>query len=190
LIYRVHLRLFIVGMIVSTASLFPSLFFAQAPANPKTVSELPPPSERWALVIGINKYDDPNLNPLYGQNDAKKIAADLKQYAGFDPDQIILLTDDQRADHQPKRERILYWLSALKQYASPQGLLLVFFSGHGMEVKGEDFLMPQDAHLSFDKDYLEQNAIPVESVSKSIRESCAPASAVRTKTPYPIEKLS
>jgi hypothetical protein len=171
--FHTGLRLFRAG-VVSLILLLSSLeLTAQTSTIPQTVTELPPSSERWALVIGISKYDDPSLNPLFGQNDAKKIAADLERYAGFDHGQVLVLTDDQPADRQPRRERILWWLSVLKQNASPQGLLLVFFSGHGLESQGESFLIPKEAHLNFDRTYLEQNAVPIEVVSKSLREAQA-----------------
>jgi len=169
----IHSKPLVVGLIFSILVAFPLAVKAQTPAVPESVSSLPPSSERWALIIGVNNYDDPSLNALYGQNDAKKIASDLERYAGFEHDQIFVLTDDQPKDHQPNRERMLFWLSVLKQNASPQGLLLVFFSGHGLESQGESFLMPKEAHLNFDKTYLEQNAVPVEVVSKSLRNSVA-----------------
>jgi hypothetical protein len=142
-------------------------------AVPGSVSQLPPSSERWALVIGVSRYDDPNLNPLYGQNDAKKIAKDLEQYAGFPPLQIILLTDDQPRDHQPTRERIWFWLSVIKQNASPAGLIMIMFSGHGLQSGGSTFLMPRDAYLNFDETYLTQNAISADVLNDSLRSSLA-----------------
>jgi photosystem II stability/assembly factor-like uncharacterized protein len=167
----VYLRLFIIGAVFSIVVLFSPVLAAQAPAISQTVGKPPPSSERWALVIGVSKYDDPSFNPLYGQDDARKIASDLVQYAGFDPLQVIVLSDDQPKDRQPRRERILFWLSDLKQNASPQGLLLVFFSGHGMESGGESFLMPQEAYYNEDTTYLEQNAVPVKVVSKMLGDS-------------------
>lgn len=169
----IDLRLFVAGAIFIILVVFSRALTAQISTLPETVNELPPSSERWALVIGVSKYDDPALNPLYGQNDAKKIATDLERYAGFDRDQIFLLTDDQPKDHQPTRERILFWLSDLKQHASPQGLLLVFFSGHGMESQGESYLMPKDAYQSWDATYLQQNAVRVKDLSDSLRGSYA-----------------
>ena len=137
------------------------------------ISSLPPDSDRWALVIGISKYEDGALNPLYGANDARRIAEDLNTYAGFRKDQIILLTDDQPADRQPRRERILFWLSSLKQNATQSGLLLIAFSGHGIESGNKTFLMPIDAHLNFDPIYLTRNAIMVDDFTESLRDSPA-----------------
>ena len=115
----------------------------------------------------------PILNPLFGQNDARKIAEDLERYAGFPHDQIILLTDDQPAERQPRRERILFWLSDIKQSGSVRGLILIAFSGHGLQSEGKSFLMPKDAYLNFDSTYLTQNAIPVNAVTESLRQSVA-----------------
>lgn len=144
--------------------------------NAKTapkISQLPPTSDRWALVIGINKYDDLSFNPLYGANDAKKIADDLIAYAGFPSDQVILLNDNQPSDHQPTRERILWWLSSLKENASPSGLMLIAFSGHGIQSQAKSFLMPRDAHVNFDPDYLTENAVNADNITTSLRGSQA-----------------
>lgn len=173
LLRRRYLQQFAVVAIFTIATLFSLVLRAQAPAKSPTVSNLPPHSERWALVIGINKYDDGNLNPLFGQNDAKRIASDLEQYAGFPGDQVFLLTDDQDRDHQPTRERILYWLSILKQDASPNGLILIAFSGHGLRYEDKSFLMPKDAHLNFDSTYLTQTAIAVDVLTDILRKSHA-----------------
>jgi len=41
-------------------------------------------SKRWALVIGVDKYTDPQISPLKGSdNDARLIADALVRYAGF-----------------------------------------------------------------------------------------------------------
>jgi uncharacterized caspase-like protein len=141
---------------------------------PASITQLPPSSDRWALVIGVSIYDDPNLNPLYGSNDAQTIAADLTTDAGFPKDQVFLLTDDQPPDHKPTRERILFWLSSLKQNASPNALILVAFSGHGLESGGKSFLMARDTHLNFDAVYLTQNAVDIETdITHSLRDSMA-----------------
>lgn len=167
-----YLRLFVAGAILSILLLFSPALAAQTSTPPK-VSKLPPSDERWALVIGISKYEDPEFNPLYGQNDAKKIAADLEQYAGFLHDQIILLTDDQPKDQKPERERILWWLASIGNMSSPQGLILIYFSGHGGEIGGESYLFPQKVHQNNNPTYLEQNAIPVHLIWDTLKTAPA-----------------
>src|SRR5215218_1100206 len=57
------------------------------------VKELPGRSKRWALVIGIDQYEDSQIGTLRGAaNDAGNMAEALIRHGGFPPDQVILLT--------------------------------------------------------------------------------------------------
>src|SRR5258708_31395257 len=90
------------------------------------VKELPSKGKRWALVIGVDKYSDPQISPLKGSdNDARLIADSLVRYAGFPQDQVILLSTDQPAERQPTRVNILRRLSNLSTAVPKDGLLLV-----------------------------------------------------------------
>src|SRR6185503_16010035 len=100
------------------------------------VAALPGETDRFALVIGVDKYQDEQITELKGaSNDAKSLAAALVRCAGFPSDQVISLTSDQRIERQPTRANILRRLSNLRQAVPQDGLLLVYFSGHGMERK-------------------------------------------------------
>jgi hypothetical protein len=60
------------------------------------VKELPPKAKRYALVIGVDEYQDEQISRLSGAtNDAKAVADALVRYAGFPSDQVILLASDQ-----------------------------------------------------------------------------------------------
>lgn len=146
---------------------------ANAQEDANLVRELPSGSERWALVVGIGKYEDPDLNKLFGPNDAATLARDLERYAGFPHDHIIVLSDHEPPSRQPKRERILYWLSNVKRNATAKSLILFAFSGHGISVGGESYLMAIDTYLSSDPVYLTKNAVSSTDISNSLRESKA-----------------
>lgn len=69
-----------------------------------SVRQLPPPSERWALVVGIGKYDvGSNLSDLQGDIDATAFARTLEERAGFRNDHIVLLADQDTKDCRPLR---------------------------------------------------------------------------------------
>jgi len=69
-----------------------------------TVRQLPPPSERWALVVGIGKYDvGSNLSELHGDKAATEFAKTLEERAGFRNDHIVLLADQDTKDCRPLR---------------------------------------------------------------------------------------
>lgn len=150
---------------------------ASSPANSAAsqldqISTLPVKSKRWALVIGVDKYTDPQISPLKGSdNDARLIADSLVRYAGFPQDQVILLSTDQPAERQPTRVNILRRLSNLSTAVPKDGLLLISFAGHGMERGGQAFLLPADAQVSDQISFLEETAISVNRVKERIKET-------------------
>jgi len=136
------------------------------------IAALPVSAKRWALVIGVDKYQDPQISPLKGSdNDARLIADALVRYAGFPRDQVILLSTDQPAERQPTRVNILRRLSNLSTAVPKDGLLLVSFAGHGMERSGQAFLLPSDAQISDQISFLEETAISMNRVKERIKET-------------------
>jgi uncharacterized caspase-like protein len=106
------------------------------PAQAQVQAE-PEPVRRVALVVGNNDYQNaPLTNPV---NDARAMATAL-QSAGFD---VILRTDTT----QPEL------LSALRDFGNrlreggPGTAGLFYFAGHGMQIKGRNFLIPVGANI-------------------------------------------
>ena len=136
------------------------------------VKALPVSAKRWALVIGVDKYLDPQISPLKGSdNDAQMIANALVRYSGFPQDQVILLATNQPIERQPTRVNILRRLSNLSTTVPKDGLLLVAFAGHGMERGGQAFLLPADAQISDQISFLEETAISMTRVKSWIKET-------------------
>ncbi|HKO43749.1 MAG TPA: tetratricopeptide repeat protein [Pyrinomonadaceae bacterium] len=145
---------------------------ANALSQVEQVKTLPVGSKRWALVIGVDKYQDPQISPLKGSdNDARLIADALVRYAGFPQDQVILLATNQPMERQPTRVNILRRLSNLSTAVPKDGLLLVSFAGHGMERAGHAFLLPSDAQISDQISFLEETAISINRVKERIKET-------------------
>lgn len=141
-----------------------------APAKP--VESLPASSKRYALVIGVDEYEDSQINKLEGaSNDAKAIVEALVQYAGFPRDQVKLLTSDQPVERRPTRNKILRQLSNLRGTVPKDGLLLIAFAGHGIERGDQAYLLPSDAELSNDVSLLEESSINVDDMRKRIIET-------------------
>jgi hypothetical protein len=138
----------------------------------KPLEALPTGSKRFALVIGVDEYEDSQINKLEGAgNDAKAIVEALVQYADFPRDQVRLLTSDQPAERKPTRNKILRQLSNLRGAVPKDGLLLIAFAGHGIERGGQAYLLPSDAELSDDVSLLEQSSINVDEMRKRIVEA-------------------
>jgi len=136
------------------------------------IKTLPVGPKRWALVIGVDKYIDPQISPLKGSdNDARLIADALVRYAGFPQDQVILLSTTQPMERQPTRVNILRRLSNLSTAVPKDGLLLISFAGHGMERGGKAFLMPSDSQISDQISFLEETAISINRVKEWIKET-------------------
>jgi formylglycine-generating enzyme required for sulfatase activity/uncharacterized caspase-like protein len=98
-------------------------------------------SKRLALIIGNGKYKNiPSLrNPI---NDAKDMAAALKNL-GYE---VILKTD---ASRQAMIEAMQDFGAKLQKQG---GVGLFYFSGHGLQVQGINYLIPSDADIKSEAD--------------------------------------
>ncbi len=133
--------------------------------------EWPAGPKRFALIIGVDRYDDTQISTLGGAaNDARALRDSLVRYAGFGEEQVTLLASDQPTERQPTRGNILRRLSNLRGVVPKDGLLLVAFSGHGIEREQQAFLLPQDAQVSNDVELLEQTAINVTQIKAQIKK--------------------
>jgi hypothetical protein len=107
--------------------------------------------KRVALVIGNGDYKNvaPLKNPL---SDARAVEAALERI-GFE---VISGTDLDRSGFEEK-------LREFRKAASGAEVTLVFYSGHGLQVAGQNWLLPVSAKLESDHD-LHYQAVPLEVV--------------------------
>ncbi len=95
-------------------------------------SGTPPPArvhDKWALIVGISKFDDSNVPRLnYPSKDAQDFAAVLKDpnVGRFKADHVHTLVDQDATTHNIKTE--LNWLA---RNALPDDLVVIFVSTHG-----------------------------------------------------------
>ncbi|HEU4834916.1 MAG TPA: caspase family protein, partial [Pyrinomonadaceae bacterium] len=137
-----------------------------------SVNSLPSQNKRWALLIGVDKYQDSNISSLRGAaNDANSLREVLIKYAGFPQDQVVVLSTAEPAERQPTRSNILKRLSNLSGLVPNDGLLLFSFAGHGIERNGQAFLIPSDATLTEDLGLLEDTAVSVTQIKKRIKDA-------------------
>jgi tetratricopeptide (TPR) repeat protein len=111
---------------------------------------------RIALVIGNSAYKSvPALtNP---QKDAAAIAASLRNI-GFDT--VTLAVD-------ATREKLIDALRTFADEAEKADWAMVYYAGHGIEVNGQNYLIPTDAKLATDRD-VQFEAIPLDQVMASL----------------------
>lgn len=114
---------------------------------------------RWALVLGISTYDDPNIPTIVNTvNDARTMAGALNQM-DFD---VYYLENASRATIE----------SSIQQIAaehSDADLGLLYFAGHGVQVNGVNYALPSDIRTDSD-DFLAKHAISVNAVIQQFKE--------------------
>jgi len=135
--------------------------------------------QKWALVIGCNGYDPREVGALkVAVADAKRIRDFLVSKAGFDPDQVLLLTDEglvsgttTRADRKPTYTTLRGQIAKFTQAHRDSDVLVLFFAGHGFysQQTSKDYLAPLDVQRAD----LEHTGIPVEDVLGQLRNSGA-----------------
>ena len=123
---------------------------------PVRPSEAASQGRRVALVIGNSAYEKvPALeNP---QKDAEAVATSLRNI-GF---ATVTLAAN------VSREKLIAGLRAFADEADKADWAVVYYAGHGIEVNGQNYLIPVDAVLKTDRD-IQFEAIPLDQVMASI----------------------
>jgi hypothetical protein len=123
--------------------------------------------QRWAVVIGISRYQNahkgiPNLR--YADRDARAFYEFLKtpQGGAFTDDRIMFLTDE-RATYGKVREALFDFL----RKPIKEDLVVIFYAGHGVPEPGNPqnlFLLTHDS----DPDRLASTAFPMWDLETSL----------------------
>jgi hypothetical protein len=137
-------------------------------AAPPSVAPVPAPApDRWAVVIGVGRYESAGIPKLrYTVSDAEAIYQVLIGPAGFKKERVLLLTDT--TERKPTVRNIRWALGTfLSRSARKDDTVLIFFAGHGapetdprgLERDGlAKYLIPSDA----DPDDLYSSALPMD----------------------------
>lgn len=114
---------------------------------------------RWALLIGIDDYTE--LGKLrFAGNDQRALAKQLVD-SGFPQDQVFLLHEKStESKYIPSRENIEKQIDLVLGLANRGDLLIVGFSGHGVQLEGKSYFCPMDTRL----DKLAATMIPLDTV--------------------------
>jgi len=143
--------------------------------NPETSVEVAGPvntplqkGEKWAVVIGIGKYQHSGINSLnYTVADAESIYKFLTTDGGFDADHVKLLTDDDATTKNIK--------SALGQFLSRKAMendtVFIYYSGHGA---------PEPDPASTDGDGMSKYIVTYDSDPEDLYSTAFPMEEVRT----------
>lgn len=121
---------------------------------PKTAGKVDP--NAYAVVLGVEKYRQAGIPAVdYAARDAKTMYAYLTESMGFDPKNVISLTNGDAT----KTDFDKYFGKWLKNRVDSKSRVFVYYAGHGAPnpTTGEGYLMPYEA----DPSYLEETAYSV-----------------------------
>jgi len=111
---------------------------------------------KYALLIGINDYIDPELRHLsYAEQDIMELYKILAnpELGGYNPANIFLMIPkSERPQDRPTRDNILVTLKWLSENLKPQDSLIFAFSGHGDVENKTNFLIPLDGRRVLPQD--------------------------------------
>lgn len=142
---RFKSTLFRAGLLASLFGFAHTGAFAEAPnTDIRNGMQTPPPADqRVALVIGNSNYQTaPKLaNP---GNDAQSVAQ-LLNSAGFE---VTQATDLTRSD----MVRVVQDFSDKVATRGPGAVAMIYYAGHGVQLAGENYLLPVDAKISSPSD--------------------------------------
>ena len=128
----------------------PQLLPASPASTPAGNPAANPASRRVALIIGnaAYKHETPLLNPA---NDAKAIAQTLRGLGFAEVREVI----------DAGRSQMLDALREFDDLAASADWAVIYFSGHGLEAGGVNYLIPVDARLATET-AVEDEAIPLD----------------------------
>lgn len=123
--------------------------------------------DKWALLVGISKFQDARLNLRFPSKDASDLYHVLIDKLNFAPDHVALLTNQYAT-----RENILSMLGDkwLPRVAAPEDLVLIFLSTHGspsdLDVGGVNYLLAYNT----DPHSLYATGIPLQDLVNMVKK--------------------
>lgn len=157
-----------------------ALAIMQLPVRAQTVSGTPqaqatlsasvnkPVHDKWAIVVGISKFANPEIPALkFASKDARDFYDYLVKEANFAPDHVRLILDEKAT-----RRRILSELDNmfLGRVARPDDMIVLFFSTHGspsqLDKMGKNFIVAYDTEPT----ELFATGIEMQSMTRDLKE--------------------
>lgn len=125
-------------------------------------------SKRWAIVIGVNDYNDIAITDLTkARNDAKIVGQILTEQGEFE--KVYIMTDDLNSKDPlyPTRVNIESKLDSILDFAESGDLIFFYFSGHGVsDNDGKGYILPVDTAM--DKAFY--TSVKVDDIIKRIND--------------------
>ena len=132
-----------------------------------TRADVPGAEGNYAIVVGIDDYKSPDIVDLsFAESDASSVAAALVECCGYTSDHVLLLLGEHAslANILQAVDR----LSNSRLFPGAQTILL-YFSGHGANLDGENYLIPVDG--TADAALAKRLNIPLEEIEQAFSHS-------------------
>lgn len=123
--------------------------------------------DRWAVIVGISKYQYPNLNLKYADQDAEDLCQLLLTPNGgsFQADHIRKLTNKEAT-----RDNITRGLRGFLKKPAREDLVLIYFACHGApdpERPGNVYLLTHDT----DPNDIAGTALPMADIDRALKDT-------------------
>jgi len=126
----------------------------------------------WALLVGINDYESDEISDL------KYAVADVQAFRGLlssprlgsiPEDNLVLMVDGAPGRLRPVHTSVFYQLDVLANKVKPQDSFFLYFSGHGLNREGHNYLLTANADSSTIEG-LELSSIPLEKLKAKMEK--------------------
>ncbi len=98
--------------------------------------------KKYALIIGVSRYDDPEIGNLnFAADDALEVGACLREVCGFDEVRTLVTGGEKEPDH-------ISVVKALHSFApilNEDDLFLFYFAGHGIHTANGSYLLASNS---------------------------------------------
>jgi len=125
-------------------------------------------SKKLAVVVGVKEYSDSTFTDLdYAERDAAAVYETLLKGSYHISDTRLMTRSSTSPELWPTRNNFLREIRRMCAAAGRDDTVLLYFSGHGIEHKGENYLVPSDALGEIVVD----TAVPLSTIMEMLRES-------------------
>jgi uncharacterized caspase-like protein len=158
--------------VLATPILTASSRAVTGPATAAAGANSGPPGQRWALIVGIGNFTDPNIQPLkYTASDAQSFQDALldPKIGAFPPDHVHSLLNEDATTKNIKMQ--LNWLA---RSAGPDDIVVVYVATHGssrdLDTVGVSYIITHDTEIgaNIDPDSLYATALPMVDIANAI----------------------
>jgi len=127
---------------------------------------------KWALLVGINHYDDQSISVLkYAMADVTAFRDVLmdENVCNFKAAHVYLMTDKDEGNNRPTNSNVMFRLENLAGRVKPEDTFLFYFSGHGVTRGEKAYLLAVNSDTRT-MNTLQMTAIPLELLQQAIQK--------------------